>query len=79
MFSISKLKRAKNSYLPNGFFSRDRQKFQATPNFSKIYQNIPKKTKLKQNQYYNLYSIKQKINLKYIPKNTEIYCNKTTF
>jgi hypothetical protein len=44
MFSILKLKRAKNSYVgyPTDFFSWDRQKFQAAP---QLLENIPEYTK----------------------------------
>jgi hypothetical protein len=59
MFSIFKLKRAKDLY--GGYptdFSRDRQKFQVAP---QLLENIPQYTK--DNKIYtNLYSIKQKIN-----------------
>jgi hypothetical protein len=42
MFNILKLKRAKNSYEgnPTDLFSRDRQKFQATPQPSQKYTRI---------------------------------------
>jgi hypothetical protein len=47
MFSILKLKRANNSY-PTDFFPGTDKNFKLPPNFLKIYQNIPKKTKLNQ-------------------------------
>jgi hypothetical protein len=60
MFSILKLKRAKNlcEDYSTAFFSRDRQKFQAAP---QLVENIPEYTK--ENKINtNLYSTKQKIN-----------------
>jgi hypothetical protein len=56
MFSILKLKRAKN--YPTDFFSRDRQKFQASQKLTRIYQTQENLIKINT----NLYSIKQKIN-----------------
>jgi hypothetical protein len=43
MFSILKLKKAKNSYggYPTDFFPGTDKNFKLPPNFSKIYQNIP--------------------------------------
>jgi hypothetical protein len=63
MFSILKLKRAKNSYggYPTVSFPGTNKNFKLRTNFSKIYQNIPKKTKLNQNNT-NLIGIKQKGN-----------------
>jgi hypothetical protein len=49
MFSILKLKRAKNSYegYPTDFFSRDRQKFQATPQILEKITEFTKEKKIK--------------------------------
>jgi hypothetical protein len=51
IFSILELKRAKNSYegYPTVFFPGTDKNFKLPPNFSKIFQNIPKKTHLNQN------------------------------
>jgi hypothetical protein len=73
MFSILKLKRAKNSYggYLTDFFPVTDKNFKLPP---KTLENIP--------EYFKENKIKSKLTLiytvlnsKYIPKNTEIYCN----
>jgi hypothetical protein len=62
MFGIVKLKKAKNSYGPNGFFFPGPTKisrcFQTTQKYTRFYQR--KQNLIQINT--NLYSIKQKIN-----------------